>query len=91
MQLEAGGYFTSAALQFTDRIAISAAGGALSFEALRHAANRIGWGLRALGLSPGDRVAVWPNTPIPKAGARSAISCTGTSMAISISAEGSTA
>src|SRR5271163_633236 len=58
MQIELGGYFTSAAKNFGERTAVQSAQRTLTYDQLRSAANRAGSGLTRLGIARGDKVAV---------------------------------
>jgi acyl-coenzyme A synthetase/AMP-(fatty) acid ligase len=59
MKIEAGAPFTQAAVRFADRVAIrDSQKRSRTYSDLRERANRVGSGLAALGIAPGDRVAV---------------------------------
>lgn len=64
MRLEAGSMIREAAREFGDRVALRWAGGSSSFAEANERANRVGSGLKELGLQVGDRVGVLAfNTP----------------------------
>ncbi|MFL5343202.1 MAG: class I adenylate-forming enzyme family protein [Hyalangium sp.] len=58
MKMTAGGPMMRAAKQFAGRTAITTPQGSQTFAELNAAANRVGSGLRAVGLEPGERVGV---------------------------------
>ena len=59
MKIEAGAPFTQVAARFADRVALhDSQKRSRTYAELRERANRIGSGLEAMGIAPGDRVAV---------------------------------
>ncbi|MBN1204777.1 MAG: acyl--CoA ligase [Myxococcaceae bacterium] len=58
MKMTAGGPMMRAARKFADRVAITTPQGSQTFAELNAAANRVGSGLRAWGIDPGERVGV---------------------------------